>query len=194
MGELKDVMIRIRTHPKFVQVIDIIVVDILGAYGLLLSRDWSEKLNKYFSIDSTHLWLPLKGHMNMIRIDREIYLKHTIIDLETLNEPSSTDFPALGNYSCDFNFGNLSPHSSEVPLTQNYEMIFQNKLPTVAEETLFYQEPALEITKQTGGEEESDKKEEANRKTPQVWTLYFDGSKLQEGSGAGCILIDPKGK
>jgi ribonuclease HI len=27
-----------------------------------------------------------------------------------------------------------------------------------------------------------------------MWTLYFDGSKLQEGSGAGCLLIDPKGK
>ena len=37
MGELKDVMIRIETHPKFVQVIDIIVVDIPEAYGLLLS-------------------------------------------------------------------------------------------------------------------------------------------------------------
>jgi hypothetical protein len=29
MGKLKDVMIRMETHPKFVQVIDIIVVDIL---------------------------------------------------------------------------------------------------------------------------------------------------------------------
>jgi hypothetical protein len=37
MGELKDVMIIIVTHPKFVQVIDIIVVDIPEAYGLLLS-------------------------------------------------------------------------------------------------------------------------------------------------------------
>jgi hypothetical protein len=37
MGELKDVMIRITTHPKFVQVIDIIIVYILEAYGLLLS-------------------------------------------------------------------------------------------------------------------------------------------------------------
>jgi hypothetical protein len=46
MGELKYVMIRIATHPKFVQVIDIIVVDIPKAYGFLLSRDWSEKLNK----------------------------------------------------------------------------------------------------------------------------------------------------
>jgi hypothetical protein len=49
MGELKDVMIKIVTHPKFVKVIDIIVVDIPEAYGLLLSREWSEKLNGYFS-------------------------------------------------------------------------------------------------------------------------------------------------
>ena len=49
MGELKDVMIRIATHPMFVQVIDIIVVDIPEAYGLLLRRDWSEKLDRYFS-------------------------------------------------------------------------------------------------------------------------------------------------
>jgi hypothetical protein len=32
MGELKYVMIIIATHPKFVQVIDIIVVDIPEAY------------------------------------------------------------------------------------------------------------------------------------------------------------------
>jgi hypothetical protein len=89
IGELKYVMIKIATHPKFVQVIDIIVVDILEAYGLLLSRDWSEKLNRYFSTEWAHLWFPLKGHTNMIRTDRERYLKHTVTDLETLNEPSS---------------------------------------------------------------------------------------------------------
>ena len=26
-----------------------------------------------------------------------------------------------------------------------------------------------------------------------VWTLFFDGSRLKEGVGAGCVLIDPKG-
>ena len=25
----------------------------------------------------------------------------------------------------------------------------------------------------------------------QFWLLYFDGLKNQEGSGAGCVLIDP---
>jgi hypothetical protein len=37
MGEIKDVMIRIEILPKFVQVIDIIVVYIPEAYGFLLS-------------------------------------------------------------------------------------------------------------------------------------------------------------
>jgi hypothetical protein len=87
--------------------------------------------------------------MNIIRIDRERYLKHTVTDLETLNEPSSTDFPVLGNYSCDSNFGNFSPFSFDVPLTQNSKMIFQEKLSMTAEETLFCQELALEIVEQT---------------------------------------------
>jgi hypothetical protein len=112
-------------HPKFVQVTEIIVVDILEACRLLLSRDWSEKLNEYFSTNWAHLWFPLKGHNNMIRIDRERYLKHTITDLETLNKPSSTDFPVLGNYSWDSDFRNFSPLSSNVPHSklQNYFLI-----------------------------------------------------------------------
>jgi hypothetical protein len=49
IGELKNVLIRLASNPKFHQLIDIIVVDIPEAYGLLLSRDWSKKLNGYFS-------------------------------------------------------------------------------------------------------------------------------------------------
>jgi hypothetical protein len=82
----------------------------------------------------------------MIRINRERYLKHTIIDLESFNEPSSTDFPMLGNYSCYSDFNNFSPLSCDVPLTQNFEMTFQVNLLVAAEETLFCQEPLLETT------------------------------------------------
>jgi ribonuclease HI len=28
---------------------------------------------------------------------------------------------------------------------------------------------------------------------PNIWTLYFDGSRNKEGGGASCILIDPHG-
>jgi hypothetical protein len=75
----------------------------------------------------------------MIRIDRERYLKHTVTDLESFNKPSSTYFPVLGNYSSDSDFSNFSPLSSDVPLTQNYEMTFQLNLLVVVEESLLCQ-------------------------------------------------------
>jgi hypothetical protein len=61
LGELKDVLIRLSSNPKVFQIIDIIIVDIPDAYGLILSRDWSAKLNGYFSTDWSHLWLPYNG-------------------------------------------------------------------------------------------------------------------------------------
>ena len=39
MEELKDLMIRISSNSKVHQVIDVIVVDIPKAYGVILSRD-----------------------------------------------------------------------------------------------------------------------------------------------------------
>ena len=51
MGELKDVLIRLSSNSKVHQMIDIIVFDILESYGVILSRDWSSKLNRYFATD-----------------------------------------------------------------------------------------------------------------------------------------------
>ena len=52
--ELKDVLIRLSSNSKVHQTIDIKFVDILEAYGVILSRDWSAKLNRYFSTDWSH--------------------------------------------------------------------------------------------------------------------------------------------
>ena len=103
------------------------------------------------------LWLPLKGYKNMIKIDRERYLKHTVTDLETPNEPLSTDFPLLGNYSCDSYFGNFAPLLFDVPLTQNFELIFQYKSPILIGDTLFCQNSALELAKREVREQETNK-------------------------------------
>jgi hypothetical protein len=191
--ELKDFMIRMDIQPRFVQLIDIIVVDIPESYGLLLSRDLSEKLNGYFITYWDHLWFPLKGHIDMLRIDREIYLKHTLIDLESFNEPSSTYFPMVGNYSCNYDFENFSPLSSDVPLTQKSKMTFQVNLMEEAEESILCQESLLETIEKVYEDEKITRPEEVVKFHSQVWTLYFDGSKSQ-GSGARCVLIDPKGK
>ena len=54
------------SNSKVHQVIDVIVIDILEAYGLILSRYWSTKLNGYFATNWSHLWLQFKGQPNKI--------------------------------------------------------------------------------------------------------------------------------
>ena len=73
MGELKDVLIHLASNSKACQTINIIVVDIPEAYGVILSRNWSAKLNGYFVIDWSHLWLPYKGQPNKIKVEHETY-------------------------------------------------------------------------------------------------------------------------
>jgi hypothetical protein len=50
MVELKDVLIRVASNPQFHQVINIVVIDILESYDILLSRVWSQKFQRYFTI------------------------------------------------------------------------------------------------------------------------------------------------
>ena len=64
IGEMKDVLIRLSVDPRVCQFIDIMVVDILEVYGLILSKDWSTKLNGYFATDWSHMWLPYQIFQN----------------------------------------------------------------------------------------------------------------------------------
>ena len=78
VGDMKDVSVRIACNPSVFQIIDIVIADIPDAYGLFLSRDWSQQLNGFFATDRSTLWLPKNGKSNQIKINREIYLKHTV--------------------------------------------------------------------------------------------------------------------
>ena len=71
MGEFKYVLIYFSLNTKVHQTIDIIVVNILGAYGVIVSRDWSVKLNGYFVTDWSHLWIPYKGKPKRIKFEHE---------------------------------------------------------------------------------------------------------------------------
>ena len=112
MGELKDVMIRLSSKYKVHQVIDVIVVDILAAYGLILSRDWSAKLNGYFATDWSNLLLPFKGQPNKIKFDRERYMKHIVTNLNDTNEPVMFNHSILGNFCFETFFGELEAETS----------------------------------------------------------------------------------
>ena len=101
--ELEDVLIHLSSNDKVCQFIDIVVPDISEAYGLVLSRDWSEKLNRYFASDWSHPWLPYKGSPNQIKVLREPHMKHNVTQFEEKNEPVDS---VLGN-----NFIELEPRN-----------------------------------------------------------------------------------
>ena len=152
------------------------VVDIPEAYGLFLSRDWSSKLQGYFATDWSQLWLPYKGWNNQIRVESEPYMKHTVTDLDAVNEPISFAQEELGMCFLEALFGCYQPPQSSVgPEVQSeLALVTEEQVTSVSHST---GTPPLPITPK---EPESD-----------IWTLYYDGSKTHDGAGAGCILLDP---
>jgi ribonuclease HI len=70
-------------------------------------------------------------------------------------------------------------------------MIFQEEFLMPMEDSPFCQDLVLGLPEEKIEERNTDWN--GNHRS-QIWTLYFDGSKSQEGSGAGCILINQKGK
>ena len=87
IGEMEDVIIRLSANEKVCQYIDIVVADIPDAYGLVLSRDWSARLDGYFASDWSHMWLPHKGSPNQIKVLREPQMEYNVTRLEEKNEP-----------------------------------------------------------------------------------------------------------
>ena len=103
IGDMEDVLVRLSSNDKVCQFIDIVVADIPEAYGLVLSRDWSAKLNGYFASDWSHLWLPYKGSPNQIKVLREPHMKHNVTQFEGKNELVDS---VLGNYFIELEPGN----------------------------------------------------------------------------------------
>ena len=116
IGEMEDVLIHLSTDERLCQYIDILVDDILDAYGLILSRDWSARLDGYFASDWSHLWFPDKGSPNQIKVLREPQMKYNVTQLEGKNEPVNS---VLGNYFIELEPGNYqAEEASGTPDTQ----------------------------------------------------------------------------
>ena len=86
VGEMEDVLIRLSIDDRVCQFIDTMVVDIPEAYGLILSRDSSAKLDGYFTANWSHLWLPYQGCQNQINVMREPHMRHNVNQLKGKNE------------------------------------------------------------------------------------------------------------
>jgi ribonuclease HI len=116
------------------------------------------------------LWLPENGQSNKIKINRERYLKYTVTDLNNPNETFTTAVNSIEMQGMNTFFVNFM---TEISSITNPEQEF--------EVTAYTQTSTLSSTPNIVDDE-------------QIWSLYFDGSKSWEGTGVGCVLIDPMGK
>ena len=60
------------------------------------------------STDWSQLWFPLNDRPNMVKVEREKHMKHTVTDLENPNELVMFLQASLGNYSFDTFLGNYT--------------------------------------------------------------------------------------
>jgi hypothetical protein len=55
-------------------------------------------------------------------------MKHTVTDLEVINEPSSSEYPILGSYSLNSNYGNFIVMTFEIQETKMLDVVLQTNL------------------------------------------------------------------
>ena len=123
----------------------------------------------------------------MQRVDREIYMKYVVMELNGPNEPVMFTNSILGNNS--FNvcaietcFGEFHVETiEETAINTQLEALPRN--PTneppsniVGDRTSFVGSNSIDVPLESI-----------------FWTLYFDGSNCLEGAGVGSILIDLRG-
>lgn len=177
LGEINSVTIRLSADPRVVQGIDILIVDIPEFYGLILSKDWSEKLHGYISTDWSHMWLPYKGKPNQIKIDREKHMTHIVTEFEQENQYVAFNNNILGNYSTKSFIGNFNAPQS--PFTVN----------SITSQIENFSHTNISRCVSIAGElvnKSIDK--------PLIWSLYFDGSKSNDSARVGCILVSLEGE
>jgi hypothetical protein len=192
--ELKDVLIRLSSNSKIHQTIDIIVVDIPEAYGVILSRDWLAKLNGCFSTDWYHLWLPYKGHLNKIKLDRENNMKHTITDLNDYNETVMFSRSNLANFCFDTFFEELEDELSHAANSDKQSKLFHsNQIPELNCTLVDHSNDASIGSSSCTLLDSSFTNPCTQLTNHNLWTQYFDISRNTQGVDAGYLLIDPCG-
>src|SRR5271168_2739732 len=104
-------------------------------------------------------------------------MTHTVTDFEQENHPVAFNNNILGHYSSESFFGNFVAQPS--PFSVNH---FTSQIENFSQ------------TDKSRCFNDNEKVVNTTVNIPLFWSLYFDGSKSNEGSGAGCILVNPQGE
>jgi len=140
-------------------------------------------------------------------------MKHAVTDLNDPNEPVMFNNSILGNYSYDTFFGNYTYETSSFTesntqseilhctqiVESNSNIVYHTNITSSVQSNII-PEDILEVfinsTNPTNPKKIENSKStiQPKKEDPNMWMLFFDGSKSLEGACVGCILKDPKGK
>jgi hypothetical protein len=87
----EDVEVFLIDFPHISILMDIVVIDIPDAWGMLLSRSWSVALGGFLSMDLTHAHIPMGDGTFQILYNQEKDDRH-VMDLDGLDYVSECDY------------------------------------------------------------------------------------------------------
>ena len=108
VGRIRNVLLRLSVDPIIHHTIDIMIAYIPETYGMWLSRYWSKKLKGYFSTNWSHLWLPLNGQPNKLKVNREPFMKQMVTDQYGSNAYVSYFSNQIQHFTFDTFFGDMT--------------------------------------------------------------------------------------
>ena len=104
-------------------------------------------------------------------------MKHNATQLEGKNDLANFSHSVLGNYFIDLEPGNYQAEEANSESNAQSELLQFSRTDNIDCNIVNL---VSNLESNTSSVELEDK----------FWLLQFDGSKTQEGSGAGCVLID----
>ena len=119
-------------------------------------------------------------------------MKHTVTDLNDMNEPVMFSNSILGNFCFETFFGELEVQTSQyVDSNEQPELLHTTQ--TIEPHCNIIEDCIKLDTSKCTDVVSSSCDFSLELTNPNIWTLYFDGSRNKEGAGVGCLLIDPRG-
>ena len=161
-------------------------MDIPEEYGVVLSKDWSQKLHGYFSTNYYHLWLPYKHRSNRIHVNNEPNMKHIVTQLQWPNEPIIFVGNTLGNYFLETIFGDQSTYITCKTSKIKLDLL---QLPRVTDNELYILVLNNDHCTNVDVNVNNFTEFEFNINT---CTIFYDDSKMQDEANVRCTLIDQR--
>jgi hypothetical protein len=77
-GLIEDVEVYLEDFPHIGLIMNIVVIDVPDAWGMLLSRSWAATLGGFLSMDLTHAHIPMGDGTFEILYNQEVSRKHVL--------------------------------------------------------------------------------------------------------------------